>query len=220
VADVMPHLPYFVRDNHRLGRDVVLTANAAARVVAAYGPHFPLFQDPIPAPALAESAAAIPAGAPFVLTLLTPHAERFDGEDFQRAYAALTGGRQEPLDPSRYQVWAGVAGQSPTIVRRSQRPFRETMTVLGDPFSVHLDAWLPFDTFRRGGFGRVLRGREPVLTIERGVSLVWFAPDGSPRVVYSAGLYAPKPRFRIPASVPQQATGTPNAILETAAPAE
>jgi hypothetical protein len=220
LADVMPHLPYFVRDNHRLGRDVVLTAHAAAQVVAAYGPYFPLFQDPVPAaPTLEAAVAAIPAGTPFLLALLTPNSDPFDADDFQRAYATLTGGRAVARDSARYQIWAGLAGDAPTFSRQSQRPFRETISILGDPFSVHLDAWLPFDTFRRGGFGRVLRGREPVLTIERGVSLVWFEADGSPRVAYSAGLYAPKPRFRIPASVPQQASGIPNAILGTAAPA-
>jgi hypothetical protein len=219
LADVMPHLPYFVRDNHRLGRDVVLTSGAAAQVVAAYGPYFPLFQDPAPALSFDDAVAAIPAGTPFVLALLTPHNEPFDQDAFQNALASLTGGRGELADGARYQFWAGAAGDPPAFARRSQRPFRETISILGDSFSVHLDAWLPFDTFRRGGFGRVLRGREPVLTIERGVSLVWFAADGSPRIVYSAGLYAPKPRFRIPAALPQQASGIPNAMLETAAPA-
>jgi hypothetical protein len=61
-----------------------------------------------------------------------------------------------------------------------------------------MDAWLPFDTFRRGGFGHVARGRDPVLTVERGGSLVWFRPDGSPSTAYIGGLYAPEPRLRIP----------------------
>ena len=60
-----------------------------------------------------------------------------------------------------------------------------------------MDAWLPSDTFRRGGFGHVLRGREPVLFIERGASLVWFSANGSPVVAYAGGLYAPQPRFSI-----------------------
>ena len=73
------------------------------------------------------------------------------------------------------------------------------MVLLGDRFDVRMNAWLPFDTFRRGGFGHVLRGREKVLIIERGASLLWFERDGSPAVAYLGGLYAPEPRFRIAA---------------------
>jgi hypothetical protein len=86
----------------------------------------------------------------------------------------------------------------------SDTPFRASLPLLGEAFSVRFDGWLPFETFRRGGFGRVLRGREPVLPIERGVSLVWFAADGSARMVYAAGLYAPKGRVRIPAAAAHQ----------------
>ena len=63
--------------------------------------------------------------------------------------------------------------------------------MLGDLFTIRMDAWLPADTFRRGGFGHVLRGRDPVLFVERGVSLVWFSADDSPVVAYAAGRYAP-----------------------------
>jgi hypothetical protein len=218
LADVMPHLPFFVRDNHRIGRDVVVTSGAAEQIVAAYGPYFPLFQDPLPA-ALADVAGALPTGTPFVLCLLSPNDESFDPDDFQQALGSLTGGRGEPQAVARYQVWAGVTGAAPAFSHRSDRPFREEISLLGDRMTIQMDGWLPFDTFRRGGFGRVLRGREPVLTVERGVSLVWFPADGAPRVVYAGGLYAPSPRFRIPAAVPQQAAGTPNAIVRTAAPA-
>jgi hypothetical protein len=220
LTDVMLHLPFFVADNHRIGRDVIMTANAAAQVVAAYGWHFPLFDDSVPpAPPLSLTAARIPDGSPFVLCLLSPHNEVLDGEDFDVALGRLTGGRGKRQD-TRYQIWAGVAGDGAGTHRVSDRPFGETFSILGDTFTVQMDAWLPFDTFRRGGFGHVMRGRQAVLTVERGVSLVWFTVDGQPRVAYAAGLYAPGPRFRIPASVPQQATGIANAILRTAAPAE
>ena len=42
LAEVLPHLPFFVSDNHAIDRDVVLTTDAAAMVAAAYGPLFPL----------------------------------------------------------------------------------------------------------------------------------------------------------------------------------
>jgi hypothetical protein len=79
-----------------------------------------------------------------------------------------------------------------------------------------MESWLPFETFRRAGFGHVLRGREPILTVERGVSLVWFGRDGSSSVVYAAGLYAPRLRARLPAAAAQQVALRAGAILDTA----
>jgi hypothetical protein len=82
--------------------------------------------------------------------------------------------------------------------------------VLDEPFTVRMDSWVGIDTFRRAGFGHVLRGREHVLIIERGVSLVWFGPDGrAAEPVYVAGLYASRPRFRIPADAPRLAQAEP-----------
>ena len=218
LADVMPHLPFFVRDNHAIGRDVVLTTDAAAAILAAYGPLFALLRDEVP-PALPLSAMAtrIPRGTPYLLTLLPPPAETLDTADFGEALSTLAGGQGENRQ-SAYQLWAGISGEAPSLYRASDRPFREELSLLGDTFTVQMDAWLPLETFRRGGFGRVLRGREPVLTIERGVSLVWFQADGSASSVYAAGPYAPRPRFRIVASKPQQLAGTRHAIVRTAAP--
>jgi hypothetical protein len=61
-----------------------------------------------------------------------------------------------------------------------------------------MESWLPDDTFRRAGFGQVVHGRERILIVERGASLVWLAPSGEAQTAYAAGLYAPRPRFRIP----------------------
>ena len=55
-----------------------------------------------------------------------------------------------------------------------------SFNLLDEPFTVRMDSWLPFDTFRRPGFGHVLRGREHVQILERGVNLVWLEP-GRPR---------------------------------------
>ena len=220
LADVMPHLPFFVADNHRIGRDIVLTSSAAAQILAAYGPHYALVDDPVPpAPPLSRTAAAIPDGSPFVLCLLTPHNEVLDVDDVDAALDRLTGGSGR-REEAAYQVWYGRAGEAGVLHRVSDRPFRETLSILDDTFTVQMDGWLPFDTFRRGGFGRVMRGRQPVLTVERGVSLVWFTADGRPRVAYAAGLYAVRPRFRILPAAPHQATGIANAILRTATPRE
>jgi hypothetical protein len=216
VAEVLPHLPFFVRDNHVIGRDVVLAGNAAARVAAAYGTLFPLVPEGLPPATLLDRAESIPRGTPFILTFLEPTpGERLDTQDFDQALTALAG-RTARRGQSRFQVWAGVAGESGGYHREADRPFRDDFPVLGDRFSVRMESWLPYETFRRAGFGHVLRGREPILTVERGVSLVWFARDGSPAVAYAGGLYAPSPRVRIPVSVPQQVASGAGAILDMA----
>ena len=122
-----------------------------------------------------------------------------------------------PITNARFQVWAGVAGEPRAFHHESDRPFRKSFTVLGDVFSVRMESWLPFETFRRAGFGHVFRGRRRLLTIERGVSLVWFERDDTPAVSYAAGLYAPRPRLRIPLSTPQQVADAADAILENGA---
>ena len=214
-GEVLPHLPFLVNDNHAIGRDIVLAGDAAARIVTAYGTLFPLAADTVPPRGIADRAAAFPRGTPYVLTLLEPTGnEVLDTEDFDRAVGILAGASAPRRSMARFQVWAGVSGERGAMHRESNRPFRSAFSILGDPFAVRMESWLPFETFRRAGFGHVLRGREPVLTIERGVSLVWFESDGSPVVSYAAGLYAPKARLRIPASVPQQVASGSSAMLE------
>lgn len=215
VGEVLPHLPFLVNDNHAIGRDVVLAGNAAARVVDAYGTFFPLAADTVPPRGIADRVETFPRGTPYVLTLLEPAGgEAVDTDDFDRALSILAGASAPPRSAARYQVWAGISREPGAEHRESNRPFRSAFTILGDPFAVRIESWLPFDTFRRAGFGHVLRGREPVLTIERGVSLVWFEQDGSPAVSYAAGLYAPKARLRVPASVPQQVARGSGAMLK------
>ena len=215
LADVMLHLPFFVRDNHAIGRDVVLSAGAAADVVAAYGPLYAVVRDDTPSsPTLLEIVDQIPRGAPYIISLLTPtFDEALDTAQFDAVLGVLAGNQTITRDRSSYQVWAGVAGEEPAFHRGADRPFRESFSIAGDPFTIRLDSWLPFDTFRRGGFGHVLRGREHLLTVERGVSLVWFRADGLAAFTYASGLYAPKARFRIVASAPQQVADASDAIL-------
>ena len=205
VAEVLPHLPFLVNDNHAIGRDIVLAGNAAARVTDAYGPLFPLAADNLTGRGIAEQAAAVQRGTPYVLTLLTPTSdERLDTEDFDAAVETLATAQAARRSEAHFQIWAGIAGDSAALHEEWPSPANTAFSLLGDRFQVRLEGWLPFETFRRAGFGHVLRGRESVLTIERGVSLVWFDADGTPVVAYAAGLYEPKPRLRIPATVPQQ----------------
>jgi hypothetical protein len=200
LADVLPQLPFFVADNHGIDRDVVLTTDAAAQVAAAYGSLFPLEPiDPLDEGSLATVAARIPKGAPFVLTLLKPTPDvRFNAADYDAAVTTLTNGRARPRSGRAFEMLAGVAGDPATIQRSSDRPFHQSAALAGDLFTVRMESWLPDDTFRRAGFGHVLHGRHRILIVERGASLVWLGNSGEPRVAYAAGLYEPRPRFRIP----------------------
>ena len=209
LAEVLPHLPFLIRDNHSIGRDVVLAGNGAARVAAAYGLLLPMVPDEA-AVTLADRAAQIARGTPYVLTLLEPTPDEYlDTNDFDAAVTTLAGVAAPRRSAARFQIWGGVAGEPRAFHYESARPFRSGFSILGDRFSVRMESWLPFETFRRAGFGHVLRGRQHVLTIERGVSLVWFDRPDDPAVAYAAGLYAPRPRIRIPASVPQQVALSP-----------
>ena len=86
-----------------------------------------------------------------------------------------------------------------------RQPFRESFRILDEPFTVRMDSWLPTDTFRRGGFGHVLQGRKGVLTLERGLSLMWLTVAGEPHVAYAGNVYAPEPRYKIAAPSEQLA---------------
>jgi hypothetical protein len=199
--EVLLHFPFLVRDNMAASRDVVLTADAARSVVAAYANAFPLVLDQEAAPGLADTVARVPRGTPYVLTLLqpVPAGLTLDQEDFARGLAELTGRRPPSRSPGNYEVWAGSHGEPPTLYRSEAHPFRTTVQIGGEPFTIRMDAWLPEDTFRRSGFAHVLHGREHALIAERGISLVWLQRDGSPATYYGSGLYTPEARYRIPA---------------------
>jgi len=197
--DVLLHFPFLVRDNVNASRDLVLTADAASSVVAAYADEFPLVLDQPPAPSLSEVVARIPPGTPYVLTLLTPApgGRTVDREDVTKALAELTGNRVPARSEASYEVWAGSLGEAPSLYRSSARPFRQSVLIAGEPFTIRMDSWLPEDTFRRSGFAHVLHGRQHALIAERGISLLWLQRDGSPATYYGASLYTPEPRFRI-----------------------
>jgi hypothetical protein len=204
LGDVMQHLPFLVQDNREEGRDLVLTADAARDVIAAYGSAVPMVED-LAAAGLVEAARQVPKGSPYVLTLLTPPRERplVPGE-VADAFSLLTGGHAPPDSGAAYQVVAGIAGESPQVVRTADRPFVDRFALLEEPIVVRMDSWLPIDTFRRAGFGHVLRGRDHVQILERGVNLIWFGRDGSPSApFYASSLFAAEPRYRIPAATPQ-----------------
>jgi hypothetical protein len=197
--DVLLHFPFLARDNLAASRDLVLTRDAAADLVSAYANEFPLVLDQPAAPSLADVVSRIPRGTPYVLTLLVPPpgGRTIDREDLASALAVLTRNRVPRRSEAAYEVWAGSLGEAPSLYRSSAHPFRESVLIGGEPFTIRMDSWLPEDTFRRSGFAHVLHGREHALIAERGISLVWLQRDGSPATYYGAGLYTPEARFRI-----------------------
>jgi hypothetical protein len=206
--EVLPRLPFFVRDNHEIGRDVVLTAGAAAAVDDAYGPLFPIFPDDVlPVQPLLAVVEQIPRGSPYVISLLSPAEHERELDTVDPALSTLSAGRVPARARVNYEVVAGLAGEAPAFHRSASSPFRESFGLLGESFTVRMDSWLPVDTFRRGGFGHVLLGHRRILFVERGVSLVWLDVAGAPHVAYAGNVYAPEPRFVIPAPLERLAGG-------------
>ena len=226
LPDVQLHFPLLVRDNEAISRDMILDAYSARDVVAAFGQLFPLQRDPISAsPDLIEAITALSSGTPYVLCLLTPpREEHLDPALLQAAVGMLTGGRTPQAlriegatgagAGARYQLMAGLTGEAPIVVRAEDSPFRMDFRLLDDPFTVRMESWLPSDTFRRAGFGHLIHGREHVLTLERGVSLVWFNRNArSSNPVYAASLYAPGPRYRLSSVSPSLASSLLKAAI-------
>ena len=181
----------------------------------------PVVRDDVPpAPSLTETVSRIPAGSPYVMTILTPLPEyAFDEEDVTAARDELAGRAPGPPAPQgstastsgggRYEVVAGISGEKPVLQFSADQPFARDVVLAGETVHVRFDSWLPFDTFRRGGFGHVLLDHERILFIERGVSLVWLRRDGRPGVAYAASAYAPQPRYRIPVATSRLASLMP-----------
>ena len=206
--DVALHFPFLVRDNEAISRDIVLDAYSARAVVAALGPLFSIQPDPIRAsPDLLDAVAGLPSGTPYVLCVLTPPREaQLDPAMLRTALDMLTRGHIPSSSTGSYQLIAGMTGDAPAITRSAEYPFRQDFRLLGDPFTVRMESWLPSDTFRRAGFGHVIAGREHVQILERGVNLVWFDRNARPsEPVYAASLYAPGARFRISSVSPSLA---------------
>jgi hypothetical protein len=218
MAEVLPHFPYLVDDQRAIARDLVLTADAAAQLVEAYGPAFPLVEDgPVPILPLRVQAERIPQGSPYVLSLLTrPREEPLDEGDLAAAIAALTGGHEPARIPGRFEVIAGLKGGRPDIYRSADRPFTLDFDLIDEPFTVRMDSWLPSDTFRRPGFGHVLNGRQHIQILERGVNLVWLGHDGPAAPVYAGSVFAPRPRYRLPAGPQPSFAGSTGPGLQAA----
>ena len=208
LSDVFLHFPFFIRDNHASRRDIVLTSAAASQVSMAFGSLLPIVSDPLPpTPTLSSTVARIPRGSAYALMRLTPpRGELLDEDMFEEVLSTLTGSAVAVRIPAPYEVWIGRFGEAPLLYRSSPRPFRGTVRLPEGDLEIRLEGWVPLETFRRGGYGHVTLDRAPLMTVERGVSLVWLDAHGPATPFYAAGLYATRPRFRIPATgIPQVA---------------
>jgi hypothetical protein len=221
-SDVELHFPFLVRDNEAISRDIVMDSYSARDVVAAFGPLFQVQPDPIrTSPDLLDEISRLARGTPYVLCVLTPpREEHLDPTVLQAALDMLTHGHVPPASDggpaAAYQLIAGLAGEAPLITRSADYPFRQEFRLLDDPFIVRMESWLPSDTFRRAGFGHVIRGHEHVLILERGVNLVSFDRNAEPSApLYAASLYAPGERYRISSVSPSLARRSPDAGIQS-----
>jgi hypothetical protein len=202
LADIMLYAPALVRDNLAIARDVIVTARARDRLSAAYGPLFE-FRDTAPdrsrPPAMAALVRQIAPGTRYILSVLKPTRElAVDEDDLRATVRFLTGGRVDTLGSGDYAAIGGLIGSAPALHVTGMHPFTRTATLDGVGVTVRMDSWLPFDTFRRMGFGHVIAAGRHTMILERGVNLVAFGGDGRPRQrAYAAGIYAREPLYVI-----------------------
>ncbi|MGE5359172.1 MAG: protein O-mannosyl-transferase family [Bacteroidales bacterium] len=199
--EALLYFPFLVKDNREIARPIAATSGARSLLADAYGPLFDIEPDPrVLAPPLADRLADLRPGTAYVLTLLSQYPDNpIDKEDLAHAVAFMTGGTTRLQPTARYNVMIGRVGQAPALVRSSARPFRLRATAGNVEVDVRIECWLPADTIRRMGFGRVVAGRRPVLTLDRGVSVVALNDDGTARrVEYGWAILAPQARWLIP----------------------
>ena len=193
------HFPFLVGRNRELGRDVVLTEEAASLVRAAYGPAFAVEADQrLSAPPLVDRLRALPKGALYAMSMLKPYREGGITPDELRVAAATLTGRSRPLPAGDYLVMVGRTGSEPDLLHAASTPFRVTARSAGHTLDVRMEAWLSTDTIRRAGFGHVVEGRRHLLAMDRGLSIVALSAGG--RVLlrtWQGGMLTPQGRYII-----------------------
>ena len=195
----MQAFPFLVWENASRGRDLVLTAGIASEVQQAFGRLFPVEPDPrARVPRISTLAESLPRGTLYAVVALSPYPDiPVDPADIQWVGKTLST-RDGFWPQSRYAAAVGRTGEPPVWVNFSSRPFRGRTVVAGIPIEIRVEAWLPDDTIRRQGFGRVLVGRTPAVTLDRGATFVAFDQAGHVLTTcWAGGILAPEPRFVI-----------------------
>lgn len=199
---VLLHFPFLVSQNAALGRDLVLTDEAALLVRETYGPLFAIERDArLPTPSLVEQLRALPAGSPYALTMLKPYREGGIEPGEVAAAVAILAGRPTSVPSGDYLAVAGRTGSEPDLVRAANRPFRVKVPIAGRILDVRMESWLSTDTIRRAGFGHVVEGRRHLLAVDRGLSVVALKPDGEVLLrTWQGGMLTPQGRWVIRAA--------------------
>jgi hypothetical protein len=197
-GEVLPYAPLLIRDNMAIGRETVVTEQARRELTEHYDPLLAFTLEASPAKA-STRIAATPAGTRYVFCWLKPTPDTaFDRTDVDAAVAYVTGGRLTTLPAGDFVALVGRVGSPPEFVGAADTPFRQTAVVDNLAVTVRMDAWFPFDTIRRMGFGHVIANRHHSLIVERGLSFVAMDDDGRPlKTEYQAGLFEPQPIFRV-----------------------
>jgi hypothetical protein len=211
-TETVLRFPFLVGDNGQIGREMIVTAGAVAPIAAAYDGLFEIQRDPrTPAPSLRGQLAGLPEHTLYVLTALAPYDDMpLDSGDLHETVEWLTGGRRPDTFDVRagqvrrcFNVLIGRVGEKPVLGRSDDRPFRVRQEIDRLNLDVRMEAWLPADTIRRMGFGAVVVNRRRGLTVDRGVSVLALAPDGTTiRRAYAAALFAPQPRYIVRPAMP------------------
>lgn len=192
-------LPLLMASHSEAGRNVVVTPQTRRFLETAYGPMYAFEADPrVDVPPLADRLARLPPGTVYALALLRAYGDLpLDEQELAEGVAVLTGGTATLPTDGVYTIMAGRVGAPPELVHRAGRPFRLRYRSEALVLDIRMESWLPPDTMRRAGFGHVVANGRHALTIERGVSVVAFGPDGRRFTAYASSLFAPPPRFLV-----------------------
>jgi hypothetical protein len=197
LPDTLLSFPSLVSRNTELGRTVLLTEGSAAMVRQLYGGLYDLEQDRrVPVPSLAERAATLVPGTPYLLSVIEEYPDSpIDRADLAEAAKRLGLGPND-LPEGRFVIVAGRVGQPPVVRRGGWTPFRLTADVSGLALDARVECWMPADTIRRMGFGHVIVNRHHELTLDRGVSFIALDASGHASMrAWTGGLLALQPRF-------------------------
>jgi hypothetical protein len=194
-TDATERFGRFVDANAQIGRDVLVTPQAAEKLLSlGYRGSIGDGQQ-----TLGDQIRPLQPGTLYTLGILRPDPEfPIDESMLHAAWADLVGSSMAFPTFGNYTVVIGKIGRSPVLVETSDRPFRVHTSVDSAAFDIRMESWLPTDTIRRAGFGHVIVNRRHVLTLERGVSFVAVGLGNEPTLVtYRSGIFAPIPRLRL-----------------------